>query len=134
MRVYLCGPMTGQVMWNFPLFDVVADHLTGLGFGVWNPARICRAEGFDPETLDPTKALPDRTIREIARRDCIALLECDAIAIMKVPGWGSSRGVAAEVAVAKWVGLKVYSVDVGPRMAPGSPRIINVYDDEGKPL
>jgi len=39
------------------------------------------------------------------------LEQCDELAILDIPGWPESEGVAAEVAIATGLGLPVYFVD-----------------------
>lgn len=87
MRTYLCGPMRHRVLFNFPAFDAAATDLRAQGWHVISPADLDRAAGFDLE----------------------ALLSCEAIHLL--PGWEASKGANAELAVAHWIGLKVFDYE-----------------------
>ena len=110
MIVYLAGPMRGQHRFGFPAFDRAATHLRTLGFEVVSPAEMDRRAGFDecePHSEDEMTGL----LPEFFRRDCCALCDSDGIAVM--PGWGQSRGVAVELALAQVLGLKVIDATNG---------------------
>lgn len=113
MRTYLCGPMRHRVLFNFPAFDRAADDLRSRGFHVISPADLDRAAGFDPKRLPKDwdwGKLPDGfELRHAAKRDLDALLSCEAIHLL--PGWEASKGATAELAVAHWIGLKVFDYE-----------------------
>lgn len=100
-------------LFNFPAFDRAADDLRARGFHVISPADLDRAAGFDPKRLPKDwdwGTLPDGfELRHAAKRDLDALLSCEAIHLL--PGWEGSKGANAELAVAHWIGLKVFDYE-----------------------
>jgi hypothetical protein len=112
MRTYLAGPMRGCVYLNFPAFDAAAADLRSHGIQVISPADLDRQAGFDPAKLPKDwdwNTLPEGFLRLAARRDLLAILECDSIHLL--PGWQDSKGARAERAVAEWIGLGVFEYD-----------------------
>lgn len=113
-KVYIAGPMKGIPLFNFPAFDGAAADIT-LNWEGWqavNPAQIDRDYGFDPTTLPADhdwNIIPPSvgTKMEIIRRDVNAVLSCDAIFML--PGWEKSAGAKAELHLARWAGLTIYS-------------------------
>lgn len=101
MKVYIAGPMSGQPMWNFPAFDAMSERLKAAGHDPVSPADLDRLTGFDP-TVDPD-AVPTHSMRDIMRRDLLALLECHAIIMLR--GWPQSEGAKVERMTAQYVGL-----------------------------
>lgn len=99
---YLAGPMRGYPLYNFPAFDAARDHLAANGFTVISPADLDRAKGFHPAHDDFTKDC----LKEAVKRDVGALLKVDLVYVL--PGFEDSTGVAAELALAKWLGLPIY--------------------------
>ena len=89
--------MSGYPFSNFPAFDAVADELRSRGHVVANPAdhdRALEAAGV---------AEPSR--RDFARWDVDRIFESDFIVLL--PGHERSLGATAELALARWIGLKV---------------------------
>jgi hypothetical protein len=113
MNVYVAGPMTGIPYFNFEAFYEAARRVGCAGHCAINPAEMCNAAGFNEEgyeTGDPTQARIDGfDIRAAARRDLLALTECDAIYLL--PGWQDSAGARAEKAVADWLGLSEFQLE-----------------------
>ena len=99
MKIYLAGPMRGIPDFNFPAFDAAAANLRSQGYTVFNPADNDREKGY-----------VGKPVEEIMR-DCILddltyiIRHADAVALL--PGWEASKGVAAEVATAKFLNLKI---------------------------
>lgn len=100
-KVYLAGPMSGHDNFNFPAFFAAAKELEAKGHTVFNPAA---------EDLKTWKNM--RTIKKKANyRDCLRkdlnwiLDHAEVIAIL--PGWHKSKGVRAELALAKALGLEI---------------------------
>lgn len=92
-RVYVAGPMTGIVDFNYPAFNAVADQLRALGYEVENPADHGIVEGAqwaDYMAYDLTR---------LGLRGVIALL----------PGWEKSQGAKLEVLIAERLGMTVVS-------------------------
>jgi hypothetical protein len=91
--------MRGYDELNFPAFDTAASELRELGHDVFSPADNDRAKGYDihggPDVMRNC-IMDDLTY--IAR-------EADAVALL--PGWEASKGVAAEVALAKFLDLEI---------------------------
>lgn len=106
MRIYLCGPMRGLPNFGFDRFDAAAARLRALGHEVFSPAELDRQAGFNETTDEPSPAF----LREAMERDVIAICRfCDTIALL--PGWEQSQGVKVELAVAKFLGLRVIDAE-----------------------
>lgn len=90
-RIYLSGPMTGILDFNFPAFRAEACRLRALGYDVVNPAEI------NPD--------PSADWHTCMRRDLAALLTCDALALLD--GWQTSAGAHLEMHVAHRVGMEI---------------------------
>lgn len=90
-RIYLSGPMTGIVDFNFPAFNAEAKRLRGLGYAVVNPVDV------NPD--------PDTPWHECMRNDLRELLTCDTLALL--PGWTESKGAHLEMHVAHRVGMRI---------------------------
>lgn len=115
MRVYLAGPMRKIKNFNAPLFNKVARLLRERELEVVNPVEMDKEHfGLDP------MALPEDTnwdvapagfnLRACALEDVRALVRCDAIFLL--PGWQYSTGALAELAVARWINIPRYQVNV----------------------
>ncbi len=105
MKIYIAGPMTGLPLYNFPAFDAAAEKLRQRGHRVINPADLDRAAGITANTAP----LPPGFMREAMRRDLNAICDCDAIALL--PGWQKSKGVAVEMALARFLGLEILDTE-----------------------
>lgn len=104
--VYLAGPMSGVIDYNFPLFHARTEVLRDMGFEVINPAELDLEAGFDP-TKD--KITPE-VQKAIVRRDCEALIDrADMLAVL--PNYGNSKGTQAEIALAKWLRIPIWYLD-----------------------
>ena len=98
---YVAGPMCGLRDLNFPAFDHAAQWLESEGIPAINPAQLDRDAGIDPADGDPEGH------REIARRD-LTEITLRAKSLVILPGWETSKGTAAEIATAHWLGLPIY--------------------------
>jgi hypothetical protein len=112
MRVYIAGPMRGIPLYNFPAFDAAKENLINRGFDPVSPADIDRDNGFDPTKLPADHDWGSVEslgidVREIVRRDLMALLTCEAVYLLE--DWHKSIGATAEVAVAQWLRLPLLS-------------------------
>lgn len=108
-RFYLSGPMRGYPKFNFPAFDAARDAGRARGFGVMSPADMDRELGHTENDVLEEINTPENQ-RRFANRDCAAILALkaengDGIALL--PGWEKSTGALAELALARWVGLRV---------------------------
>jgi hypothetical protein len=106
MRIYIAGPMRGKPLFNFPAFDKARDELIEQGHEPVSPADIDREHGFDEH------APVEVDVRECLKRDCVALLDCEAVALL--PGWEDSMGARAEAMLAAAVGMDVYLIKEVP--------------------
>lgn len=99
MNIYLAGPMRGIENLNFPAFDLAAKELRDVGHTVFNPADNDREKGYIGKSF------------EDSARDCIMddltyiARKADTIALL--PGWETSKGVRAELALAEFLNLTV---------------------------
>jgi hypothetical protein len=91
MKLYLSGPMTGIVDYNFPAFMEEARRLRSLGYEVVNPAEV-NAPGTRRE--------------DCLRNDIRHLIDCDGIALMR--GWPYSKGAQLEQHVASHLGMEFF--------------------------
>lgn len=90
-RIYISGPMSGMPEHNFPAFNAEAARLRGLGYDIVNPVDI------NPDVSTPRN--------ECLRKDLMALLTCDTIAML--PGWQESTGAHLEMHVAHRIGMPI---------------------------
>jgi len=109
-NVYLAGKMTGIPHFNKYAFDFWAIYLRKLGHKVFSPIENDEAQtGVDFEKC-PEGSFEEIKHLNLSYRVCLKQdLDwiCDyATAIALIPGWESSKGVAAELALAKCLGLK----------------------------
>lgn len=100
---YIAGPMRGYPRYNFDAFDAARDALMAEGWKVISPADLDRQAGFDPDNHPVTAEL----LREMQIRDVDAIFNSDAIFVLD--GWASSKGATAEICVAKWRDIPVFS-------------------------
>lgn len=113
--VYLAGPMTGILHYNFEAFAEAANRLRKEGFYVFNPAEADLAGGFNPIGChgQETKAeLAEKgfDLRKALAADLSFIAE-DAEFVAVLPGWEKSKGVAAEIALADALGLPVVKAE-----------------------
>lgn len=136
MRIYLCGPMTGEPLWGFQAFEnaavalrnstgqtIVSPHEQDINDGTIKvttrphggnyPLRIFEtvelAEGFNRDTT--------------LTKDFHIILDCDAIALL--PRWEESDGACRELAVACLAKKQVFDV-VGSTLVEWMPEEIEV--------
>ena len=94
--------MTGIEEYNFPAFDEAEKSLSEQGWEVISPAQMDREAGFNPAKDEFTPEIKEQTIR----RDVEAVLRADAIALL--PGFLYSTGATAELALARWRGIRIF--------------------------
>lgn len=117
MKIYLAGPMRGLPDWNFPAFDAAEARWRAAGHQPFSPAQIDRIMRYGPEEgEDPAH------LRHMIQLDIACIMCADAIALL--PDWEQSRGAAVELALAQFLGLKVYDAvtmaEIRPRLRPWS--------------
>lgn len=104
MRIYLAGPMSGLPEFNFPAFDAGAKVLADQGHEVFNPAENDRQKWGSMENIKK-----NANYRECLSDDLNWILHGNgngpAEAIALLPGWEKSKGAAAELALARALGL-----------------------------
>jgi hypothetical protein len=111
IRIYLCGPMRGFFLFNFPAFDKAATALRELGHEVFSPADHDRENGFD-ESLGLEEN--SYTLRDALEADLCWIIR-EAEAVVCLDGWEKSRGAMAEVHTAFCIGIPVYELGNFPR-------------------
>lgn len=115
MRVYLAGPMRGYPDFNFPAFHVGARRLRDLGYEVFSPAERDIAAHGENVNASATGNLDDIKDTGFSLRDALAAdtqwiaLKADAVVVL--PGWEESSGARAETALARALGLPVWTID-----------------------
>lgn len=115
MKIYLAGPMRGYKDFNFPAFKAAAALLRADGHSVFSPAEqdIKRQGGVDI-AKGTSGELAEIEVQGFSIRDAIfddleyIIREADAIALL--PGWEASKGVAAELATAKFLNLEIITL------------------------
>ena len=109
MKIYIAGKMRGIKDFNKYAFYEAESYLISLGHEAVNPVRFDEDMGI--ELVSPTGNTDDiqdftqDDLKEIIRQDVDAVLECDAIYMLK--SWRMSQGANAERAIALWAGLEV---------------------------
>lgn len=94
MKIYIAGPMTGHVDFNYPAFFSAANTLRSAGFEVQCPAE---------------NDLPYPQEWHVYLRHAIKqLVDCDAVATL--PSWEHSKGARLEVLIAERLGMTVKSL------------------------
>lgn len=93
MKVYISGPMTGHVDFNFPAFFKAAEVLEKYGHTPLNPATA-------PKGLDYAHYM-----------DIAFAMVRSSQAIFMLDGWELSKGAVAEHAYAISIGLPVLNVE-----------------------
>ena len=102
-KIYIAGPMTGYVDFNYPKFMEVEAMLRSQGFIVFNPTN----KGFDEQLSDQSKengctltAIEHGlNMRDIYQWDVSKVIESDAIYVLD--GYENSPGAIGELAVAR---------------------------------
>lgn len=129
MKIYLAGPMRGIPEFNFPAFDEAAARGRALGHSMVSPAELDRDHGFNEKGMDGKVDANGHNavvtldfMRGAAWRDFLAIVGPDPTtpgvdAIALLPGWEKSKGAAGELALAKWIGLKILDARTFKEMA-----------------
>jgi hypothetical protein len=102
MAIYIAGPMTGRVDWNFPLFFTVERQLRARGYRPINPAKndgptLSRAVANAREGKHPWAYYMRRDMRHLSRADGLCLLQ----------DWEASKGATLEHHIAWALGMPI---------------------------
>lgn len=113
MKVYIAGPMRGYKFFNFDEFFRVARIVRELGHTPVNPAELSQSavieRGLDPAD-ETSYGAPHFQIEDFMETDVRALRDVECIVLLA--GWTASKGVAVEIAYARYRGIPVYgSID-----------------------
>lgn len=116
MKIYLAGPMTSIPHFNFPAFHAAEAALRAKGHHVLSPARFTEGDhGADFSSRYPTgdhaAAARDGFNPRLAWTWNMLAICQDADAVARLPGWEESKGTAVEIALARLLGLPVYTVE-----------------------
>jgi hypothetical protein len=100
-KVYIAGPMTGYLEFNYPAFHDAALKLRNMGFDVVSPAEL--------NPIDAGLEIDERyhviLYPSFIKRDIAALLECDHICMLD--GWEKSKGATLEHHIASVLGIQL---------------------------
>lgn len=119
MRVYIAGPMRGLPRWNFAAFAAAKERWEAAGHHVFCPATIATALGYgseDPAPCEPDTEVCRAHLRHVMLSDILCLTNADAIVLL--PGWEQSRGATCELAVAQFLGLRVFDAETMELLSP----------------
>ena len=111
MKIYLAGPMRGYPEFNFPTFKRYAEQLRKEGHEVFSPAENdltntgINVQGSKGEHAE-IEGKNGWTLRR-ALGDDLEFITQRAEAIALIPRWEASKGVAAELATAQALGLRI---------------------------
>lgn len=108
-RIYLSGKMRGIRDFNFPAFHAAAAKLREQGHVVFNPAEydeLIYGEDFSKSETGDLADIPTFDLRAALMKDLEYICN-QATAIALLPGWESSKGALAELAVAKVFDLEI---------------------------
>lgn len=116
-KIYIAGPMTGYVHFNFPAFDQAAVEYRHCGWEVFSPADHDRHLLGKPSDWMPTEEdtegpwkkwiIPNApTLRQMLGAD-LQWIANEADAIYMLSGWEKSNGANAEWALARALGLEI---------------------------
>lgn len=95
--------MRGYPRFNFDAFDHARDVINGMGHTAVSPADLDRAAKMDLVTPNVSPA----DLRACITRDIHAVMDCDGLVLLN--GWGKSKGVAVEKALAEFLSIPLYS-------------------------
>lgn len=117
--VYLSGPMTGHPEFNYPAFHVAAAALRAAGYVVYSPAEDAEGNAIDRTGLTGhEKAVDIGFDLRAAFADYARHITTDADAVAVLPGWLTSPGARAEVALAEALRLPVFDALTGEALTP----------------
>lgn len=101
--IYIAGPMRGIKNANKEAFHDAAERLRSRGYEVINPVEL---NGEQDRECDADFQPSVGELWDCMKTDLIAIGDrCDAICML--PGWENSLGAQAEVALARFLGIRV---------------------------
>ncbi len=122
--LYLAGPMSGIVGFNYDGFVEAESAAERDGFRVVNPAKLDRTLGLFPGSDPNAGRVTHEAWKAYMHRDIPHVTECDGICLL--PGWEDSVGANIELFVALVTGRRLFKYELGevhewplilPRMA-----------------
>lgn len=128
--VYVAGKMTGLPEFNFPAFDAATTKLRAEGWRVISPAEHDRDTGFDPTGFTGNESLADRgfDLKAALLWDLEQVANVDAVYVLRDSS--TSKGTAAELALAHALGKKIiyqperpHLIGLGGRLASGKDEV-----------
>lgn len=141
MKIYIAGPMSGHPAFNIPAFDEAAAYLRTQGFEVISPAEVdgetTRSVLLQSESGDHTDLPPsDGGWSAYLARDFMILADDGIDAIVRLPGWETSRGARLECLMGAELGIALHDyVDYDPILGfPGDDERaqLALYGSDGK--
>lgn len=112
LKFYVAGGMRGYPDHNFPAFDAACAHIRACGHVAIGPQEFDRLCGFT-EAYMREHDVTDTDIRRFLSRDLLLILqEVDALCVL--PGWNTSRGAMAEVALALALRIPIMDTTLQP--------------------
>lgn len=120
LRVYIAGPISGDLVGNLPAFFDAEEVLRRAGHGTFNPAR---ADGGNcpAQAVDLAKFYANgKTWTDYMRFGISGLMRCNAIALL--PNWWRSRGADLEQRIAASMGYAFVNPANGKVTNPGTNR------------
>ena len=110
--VYLAGPMSGIDNNNSDAFRKAAEDLRDRGLEVVSPVEMDDEIGSDHDS----GSLSEADYQDFLRRDIIRILQENVDALVVLPQWEQSRGVALEVHLARELGRLVFAWPDGQQL------------------
>ena len=110
-RCYIAGPMTGIPEFNFPMFHRLAGYMRQHGWEVFDPAERdekmydIKAPGYAEGDVKLWAESAGFDFRLAMRWDLGVITTCEAMVLL--PGWEKSSGVANEKFVAETCGVEI---------------------------
>jgi hypothetical protein len=110
-RVYIAGPITGDLLGNLPRFFEAEDVLRAAGHTTFNPARL--DGGRTPrECIEiALERCGRKTWTEYMQQGIRGLMRCNAIATL--PEWWTSKGANIEQTLAAQLGYAGFDSRTG---------------------
>ena len=105
MKIYISGPMTGYLDYNFKSFFNAEETILKLGYTALNPAW---QDGYTFEEAKRNAKIKGHSWGQYMREDLKMLMMADSILLLD--GWEESKGAKLEAVVAKALDMKFYKI------------------------